>query len=113
MLDHWTNLINSSIQKSCVNKYTRNYTNWRWGYMGKLKKKSHLIKGGKIVVYKTDQYELTQLSLGRYGEIRISSVQGIAVHTYSRCLICSAISDWYKRLLTLRLLNLHAPFRYR
>ncbi|CAJ1187256.1 hypothetical protein CPR19081_DFPECDIO_01052 [Companilactobacillus paralimentarius] len=47
--------------------------------MKSLIKKSHLIKGGKIVTYKTDQYELTQLLLGRYGEIRITSVR--VIHT--------------------------------
>ena len=76
-------------------------------------KKSHLIKGDKVVTYKTDRYELTQLSMGRYGEIRITSVRGIAVHTYSRCLICSAILDWYKRRLILKRLNLRAPSRYK
>jgi len=79
--------------------------------MEKAQKKSHLIKDGKIVVYTTDQYELTQLSLGRYGEIQINSVQGIGVQRYSRSLIFASVSDWYERMLILKHLNLHGQIR--
>ncbi len=36
--------------------------------------KSYLGKGSKLVTYRTDQYELKQLSMKRHGEIQITSV---------------------------------------
>lgn len=61
---------------------------------------------GMTLTYKTGQYELKQLVIGRYGQIEISSIHGFGIQQYFRPYIVSPIIDWYERKKMLSFLRL-------